>query len=49
MPESRARPTTSDSNSEKVGRLGSNVYNGSGDSALLALLALLKNKGIGLV
>jgi len=45
--DSRARPTTLDSDSGKVGQLESNVHNGSSDSALLALPALLKNKGVG--
>lgn len=46
-PDSRARPTTLDSDSEKVGLLESNEHKGSSYSALLALPALLKNKGVG--
>ncbi len=45
-PESRARPTASDDDFEKVGRLESSNDNGFKDYALLALPALLKNKGV---
>ncbi len=46
-PDSRARPTALDGDSEKIGQLESNIHKGSSDSALLALPALLKNKGVG--
>lgn len=47
IPESRARPIALGDNFEKVGRLKPNTHNGFNDSALLALPALLKNKGVG--
>jgi len=47
-PKSRARPTDSDGDHEKVGRLEANSQDNLDDSALLALPALLKNKGVGL-
>jgi hypothetical protein len=47
-PKSRARPTALGVDSEKVGQLQTNNYNGSSDSALLALPALLKKQGVGL-
>lgn len=46
-PDSRARPTDTSSDSEKVGRLESSNQAGFESSALLALPALLKNKGAG--
>lgn len=47
-PNSRARPTDSDGHHEKVGQLEVNNQDVLDDSALLALPALLKNKGVGL-
>lgn len=47
-PNSRARPTDSDGNHGKVGQLETNNQDDLDDSALLALPALLKNKGVGL-
>ncbi len=46
--ESRACPTTFDDDIGKVGRIKPNAYNGFDDSALLALPALLKNRGVGI-
>jgi len=46
-PNSRARPTGSDGKIKKVGQLEANEQAVLDDSALLALLALLKNKGVG--
>ena len=46
--QSRARPTGSDGNIKKVGQLEANEQAVLDDSALLALPALLKNKGVGL-
>ena len=45
---SRARPTDSDGHHGKVGQLEVNNQDVLDDSALLALPALLKNKGVGL-
>ena len=45
--QSRARPTGSDGNIKKVGQLEANEQAVLDDSALLALPALLKNKGVG--
>ncbi|MDV6347294.1 hypothetical protein R2083_07160 [Nitrosomonas sp. Is35] len=46
-PNSRARPTDSDGHHGKVGQLETNNQDVLDDSALLALPALLKNKGVG--
>lgn len=47
-PISGARPTDSDGHHGKVGQPEANNQDGLDDSALLALPALLKNKGVGL-